>query len=378
MKINKIGYVILGAILYFIASNLFKDKIHAKTNNDPSLHIIESKPIHINESKPIRKTNNENYVNFELAADISIKSVVHIKSKFLKNEIFRYYDPFYGNRYFNHPQEKSGSGSGVIISSDGYIITNRHVINEAKEIEVVLNDKRTYIGEIIGEDQSTDLALIKIKAKNLPSLKFANSDNINIGQWVLAVGNPFNLNSTVTAGIISAKSRKINILNDGGIEAFIQTDAAINPGNSGGALVNTNGELIGINTAIQSNTGSYTGYGFAIPSNMVQKIFQDLKVHGVVKRAYIGIHITDITNDIKKHLQIDNLSGVLISKVLKESAAEKAGIRDHDIILNINGKDVNSTSEIHEQIIQFSPGDEIICTIKRDNKIQKMTIYLQS
>ena len=378
MKINKIGYVILGAILYFIASNLFKDKIHAKTNNDPSLHIIESKPIHINESKPIRKTNNENYLNFELAADISIKSVVHIKSKFLKNEIFRYYDPFYGNRYFNHPQEKSGSGSGVIISSDGYIITNRHVINEAKEIEVVLNDKRTYIGEIIGEDQSTDLALIKIKAKNLPSLKFANSDNINIGQWVLAVGNPFNLNSTVTAGIISAKSRKINILNDGGIEAFIQTDAAINPGNSGGALVNTNGELIGINTAIQSNTGSYTGYGFAIPSNMVQKIFQDLKVHGVVKRAYIGIHITDITNDIKKHLQIDNLSGVLISKVLKESAAEKAGIRDHDIILNINGKDVNSTSEIHEQIIQFSPGDEIICTIKRDNKIQKMTIYLQS
>lgn len=378
MKINKIGYVILGAILYFIANNIFKDKIHAKTNNDPSLHIIESKPIHINESKPIRKTNNENYLNFELAADISIKSVVHIKSKFLKNEIFRYYDPFYGNRYFNHPQEKSGSGSGVIISSDGYIITNRHVINEAKEIEVVLNDKRTYIGEIIGEDQSTDLALIKIKAKNLPSLKFANSDNINIGQWVLAVGNPFNLNSTVTAGIISAKSRKINILNDGGIEAFIQTDAAINPGNSGGALVNTNGELIGINTAIQSNTGSYTGYGFAIPSNMVQKIFQDLKVHGVVKRAYIGIHITDITNDIKKHLQIDNLSGVLISKVLKGSAAEKAGIRDHDIILNINGKDVNSTSEIHEQIIQFSPGDEIICTIKRDNKIQKMTIYLQS
>ena len=378
MKINKIGYVILGAILYFVANNIFKDKIHAKTNNDPSLHIIESNPIHINESKPIRKTNNENYLNFELAADISIKSVVHIKSKFLKNEIFRYYDPFYGNRYFNHPQEKSGSGSGVIISSDGYIITNRHVINEAKEIEVVLNDKRTYIGEIIGEDQSTDLALIKIKAKNLPSLKFANSDNINIGQWVLAVGNPFNLNSTVTAGIISAKSRKINILNDGGIEAFIQTDAAINPGNSGGALVNTNGELIGINTAIQSNTGSYTGYGFAIPSNMVQKIFQDLKVHGVVKRAYIGIHITDITNDIKKHLQIDNLSGVLISKVLKESAAEKAGIRDHDIILNINGKDVNSTSEIHEQIIQFSPGDEIICTIKRDNKIQKMTIYLQS
>ncbi len=355
MKINKIGYVILGAILYFIANNIFKDKIHAKTN-DPSLHIIESKPIH--------KNNNENYLNFELAADISIKSVVHIKSKFLKNEIFRYYDPFYGNRYFNHPQEKSGSGSGVIISSDGYIITNRHVINEAKEIEVILNDKRTYIGEIIGEDQSTDLALLKIKAENLPSLKFANSDKINIGQWVLAVGNPFNLNSTVTAGIISAKSRKINILNDGGIEAFIQTDAAINPGNSGGALVNTNGELIGINTAIQSNTGSYTGYGFAIPSNMVQKIFQDLKVHGVVKRAYIGIHITDITNDIKKHLQIDNLSGVLISKVLKKSAAEKAGIRDHDIILNINGKDVNSTSEIHEQIIQFSPGDEIICTIK--------------
>ena len=275
-------------------------------------------------------------------------------------------------------QKNIASGSGVIISDDGYIVTNRHVINNAEEIEVVLFDKRTYNAIILGEDPESDLALLKINEKKLPFLEFDNSNNIKVGEWVLAVGNPYNLNSTVTAGIISAKSRQINILNDGGIEAFIQTDAAINSGNSGGALVNTNGKLVGINTAIQSKTGSFSGYGFAIPSNMVQKIINDLKEFGEVKRAYIGIHITDINTQIQKKLNLDGLNGVLISKVLEKSAAERAGIKDFDVILEINGIKVNSTSELHEIIIQYNPGDEINCMIKSKDDIKEVILSLQS
>ena len=328
------------------------------------------------------KTNSEiennNIPNFIESSEKAVKSVVHIKSKYTSNEIYRYYDPFYGKRFFNQPKENIASGSGVIISEDGYIITNRHVINNAEEIEVVLNDKRTYSAEILGEDANSDIALLKINEKKLPFMKFDNSNNLRVGEWVLAVGNPYNLNSTVTAGIISAKSRKINILNDGGIESFIQTDAAINSGNSGGALVNIHGNLIGINTAIQSPTGSFSGYGFAIPSNMVQKIVKDLKKYGEVRRAYIGIHITDINTQIQKELSLNSLKGVLISKVLENSAAEKAGIESLDVILEINGIEVNSTSELHELVIQFNPGEEINCTIQRKEKIETVTLSLQS
>ena len=321
---------------------------------------------------------NSNVPNLIDASERAVKSVVHIKSKYLSNEIYGYYDPFYGKRFFNQPKENIASGSGVIISKDGYIITNRHVINNAEEIEVVLNDKRIFNAKILGEDPNSDLALLKIESKNLPFMKFDDSNNLRVGEWVLAIGNPYNLNSTVTAGIISAKSRKINILNDGGIESFIQTDAAINSGNSGGALVNTIGNLIGINTAIQSKTGSFSGYGFAIPSNMAEKIVNDLKKYGEVRRAYIGIHITDINMQIQKQLKLNGLQGVLISKVLKNSAAEISGIQDLDVILEINGMSVNSTTELHELIIQFNPGDEINCTIQRKDKIKKITISLQS
>ena len=252
------------------------------------------------------------------------------------------------------------------------------MINNAEEIEVVLNDKRTYSAKILGDDSNSDLALLKIEENKLPFLKFDNSNHLKVGEWVLAVGNPYNLNSTVTAGIISAKSRKINILNDGGIESFIQTDAAINSGNSGGALVNIDGNLIGINTAIQSKTGSFSGYGFAIPSNMAEKIINDLKVYGEVRRAYIGIHITDINMQVKEELKLNGLEGVLISKVLENSAAELAGIKNLDVILEINGIKVNSTSELHELIIQFNPGDEINCTIKREDQIETITLSLKS
>ncbi len=364
MKKYKIILLIsLGVCLSFFVQNLLTEKVHANDTEQ--------------DTKKEDKNKN-NIPNFIDAAEEAIQAVVHIKSKYISNEVYQYYDPFYGQRYYQQPRENIASGSGVIISEDGYIITNRHVINNAEEIEVVLNDKRTYNAQILGEDPSSDLALLKIKENNLNFLEFDNSNNLKIGEWVLAIGNPYNLNSTVTAGIISAKSRKINILNDGGIEAFIQTDAAINSGNSGGALVNTRGKLIGINTAIQSQTGSFSGYGFAIPSNMVKKIIDDLRQYGEVKRAYIGIYIADINTQIQNQLGLNNLNGVLISKVLENSAAEQSGIKNLDVILEVNGIKVNSTSELHELIIQFNPGDEIECKIQRENQIKDITIKLQS
>ena len=355
-------YVLLGAYLSFFLQNMLSKKTFASDFNNNKNHKVEE----------------NNRPNFIKASEHAIQAVVHIKSKYISNEIYGYYDPFYGKRFFNQPKESIASGSGVIISEDGFIITNKHVINNTEEIEVVLNDKRTYSAKILGEDSNSDLALLKIDENKLPFLEFDNSNNLKVGEWVLAVGNPYNLNSTVTAGIISAKSRKINILNDGGIESFIQTDAAINSGNSGGALVNTNGNLIGINTAIQSKTGSFSGYGFAIPSNMVEKIINDLKLYGEVRRAYIGIHITDINMQVQKELKLSGLEGVLISKVLENSPAELAGINDLDVILEINGIKVNSTSELHELIIQFNPGDEINCTIQREEQIEIVTLSLKS
>ena len=361
-KYKIISFILLGITISFFLQDLLPKKSFASNVNEHEIYTPKE------DSLP----------NFIKASERAIQAVVHIKSKYVSNEVYGYYDPFYGRRYFNQPMENIASGSGVIISDDGYIITNSHVINNAKEIEVVLNDKRTYTAKILGEDPNSDLALLKIEEKKLPFLKFDNSNNLKVGEWVLAVGNPYNLNSTVTAGIISAKSRKINILNNGGIESFIQTDAAINSGNSGGALVNTSGKLIGINTAIQSKTGSFTGYGFAIPSNMAEKIINYLKNYGEVQRAYIGIHIADINTQVQKQLKLKGLKGVLVSKVLNNSAAEIAGIKDLDIILEINGIKVNSTSELHELIIQFNPGDEIKCTIQRDEKIEIFSISLKS
>ena len=361
-KYKVLFYVLLGVCLSFYLQDILSKKTFASDFNENKNYKVEG----------------NNRPNFIKASEHAIQAVVHIKSKYISNEIYGYYDPFYGKRFFNQPKENIASGSGVIISEDGYIITNRHVINNSEEIEVVLNDKRTYSAKILGEDPNSDLALLKIEENRLSFLKFDNSNHLRVGEWVLAVGNPYNLNSTVTAGIISAKSRKINILNDGGIESFIQTDAAINSGNSGGALVNIDGNLIGINTAIQSKTGSFSGYGFAIPSNMAEKIINDLKVYGEVRRAYIGIHITDINMQVKEDLKLNGLEGVLISKVLENSAASLAGIKDLDVILEINGIKVNSTSELHELIIQFNPGDKINCTIQREDLIETVTLSLKS
>jgi serine protease Do len=356
-------------LIIFISGLFYFNTNHTNANNQkPELAKI---------------TKPEKITNFVYAAEQSLDAVVHIKSKIVENNIYRYYDPlsefFSGNgyKYFNQPRQKTASGSGVIISNDGYIVTNNHVINDATEIEVVLNDKTVYEAEILGVDPTTDLALLKINTENIHSINFANSDDIKVGEWVIAVGNPFNLNSTVTAGIISAKGRAINLLqNRNSIESFIQTDAAINPGNSGGALVNIEGNLIGINTAIHSNTGSYTGYGFAIPSNMVKKIITDLKEYGEVKRAFIGIQITEINPDISKRLNLKNNKGVLITKVFEEGAAYKSGIKIHDVIISIENKEINSVADLQEQISNYSPGEIIKCTIKRKNNIKSFQLDL--
>jgi S1-C subfamily serine protease len=241
------------------------------------------------------------------------------------------------------PRIVQGSGSGVIISPDGYIVTNNHVIDRAKEVKVVLNSNKEYIAKVVGVDPTTDLAILKIEGENLPTLAFANSDEVRLGEWVLAVGNPFNLNSTVTAGIISAKGRSINIIdNQSAIEAFIQTDAVVNPGNSGGALINTRGDLIGINTAISTRTGSYEGYSFAVPANIVRKVVDDLTKYGVVQRAYLGVNIADISPELAKEMSISETQGVYISDVTEGGAAADAGSMVLDTARHLNEQDYST------------------------------------
>ncbi len=316
------------------------------------------------------------------AAENSVHAVVHImvtqKGQYYSGNPF--FDYFFGDRGQRQDAPiRQGSGSGVIISPDGYIVTNNHVIDDADEISVTLNDKRKFEAKLIGKDPSTDLALLKIDSNDLPTLRFGNSDNLKLGEWVLAVGNPFNLTSTVTAGIVSAKSRNIGINPDQmSIEAFIQTDAAVNPGNSGGALVNTQGELVGINTAIASMTGSYTGYSFAIPASIVQKVVADLKEYGQVQRALLGVSIQEVNADVAKKNNLDKIEGVFVASVTPEGAAQKAGIQANDIILSINGVNVNSPSELQEQVGKHRPGDNITVEIKRDGKRKQYNVTLRN
>ena len=259
--------------------------------------------------------------DFSDAAEQAVHSVVHVKTSVEQGYTMSPFNPFhdfffgFGERQMPEmtPRIVQGSGSGVIISEDGYIVTNNHVVDKAKEVKVSLNDGREFTAEVIGTDPTTDLAVLKIDAKRLPALPFGNSDEVKLGEWVLAVGNPFNLTSTVTAGIISAKGRSINIIdNQSAIEAFIQTDAAVNPGNSGGALINTSGELIGINTAISTRSGSYEGYSFAVPANIARKVVDDMLRFGVVQRAYLGVNIADVTPELAKEMGLEANQGVYI------------------------------------------------------------------
>ena len=277
------------------------------------------------------------------------------------------------------PQE--ASGSGVILTPDGYIATNNHVIENSSKIEVILNDKRTYVAELVGHDPETDLALLKIEESDLPFLLFGNSDDVQVGEWVIAVGNPFNLTSTVTAGIVSAKGRNINLLRQNteyAIENFIQTDAAVNPGNSGGALVNVKGELVGLNTAIASQTGSYAGYSFAVPVNIVRKILDDIKKYGEVKRAILGVKIQDLTSELAENEGIKEIKGVFVPDVVEGSAANKAGIKKGDVILKINQVEVNSSSQLQEQVSKYYPGQKVLLLISRNNSNKEIEVTLRS
>ncbi|GAT63490.1 Do family serine endopeptidase [Paludibacter jiangxiensis] len=324
-----------------------------------------------------------------VAAENSVNAVVHIKVETKQRTMMRGDmddDPFFnfffgpnggGSQRQLEPQK--ASGSGVIISTDGYIVTNNHVVSEADNIQVVLNDKRTFTATVIGTDPNTDIALLKIEAKDLPTLVFGNSDDLKLGEWVLAIGNPFNLTSTVTAGIVSAKARNINIISSKTpIESFIQTDAAINPGNSGGALVNTKGELIGINTAIASQTGSYAGYGFAVPVSIVSKVVADIKQYGAVQRALMGVQIRDIDDDFAKEKKIKVLDGVYVAEVNDLSAAKDAGIKEGDIITKINGVAVKSSAELQEQVGRHRPGDKIDVSFVREGKDKTVAVTLKN
>ena len=341
-------------------------------------------------------------VDLTYAAEKSLPTVVHILStKNSKEQTVEvqsdpfsdfFSDPFgfFGNpnkgnggrqkRSVRTPKQQ-GSGSGVIISADGYIVTNNHVVADADELTVTLNDTKEYSARIIGTDKTTDLALIKIEGKNFPAITIANSENIKVGEWVLAVGNPFNLTNTVTAGIVSAKGRS---LYQNGVESFIQTDAAINPGNSGGALVNTRGELIGINAMLYSQTGSFSGYGFAIPTSIMNKVVDDLKKYGTVQRAVIGIQGSDVKNyvdaqkDQGKDVDLGTMEGIYVAKVIEESAAEEAGLKEGDVITAIDGKEVNKMADLQECLAKKRPGDKVSISYLRNKKKATKTVTLKN
>jgi len=328
--------------------------------------------------------------DFAGVAEVATPAVVHIKTSvggmsserresgpmdpfdFFQNPGFR----------FENPGPRAGSGSGVILSDDGYIVTNNHVVEGASKVEVVLNDKRTYVAEIIGTDKNTDLALLRVGESGLPFMKLGNSSGVKVGNWVVAVGNPFNLESTVTLGIVSALGRNVDLIRSKGnkyaIENFIQTDAAINPGNSGGALVNSGGELIGINTAIASQTGSYAGYAFAIPVDLVKKVVNDLMKYGKVQRGLLGVSIQDINQQLADDEGFPDLKGVFVADVLDDGAAQKAGVKKGDVILKINDVDVNSSSRLQEEIGKSRPGEKVKITLRRKTSTQDLFAVLLS
>ncbi|HEY0177161.1 MAG TPA: Do family serine endopeptidase [Pedobacter sp.] len=347
-------------------------------------------------------------VDFVQAAAAVSPAVVHIKTTFTAQDASDSGSPmdmmeefFGGGRSRRSRSPRAASGSGVILTPDGYIVTNNHVVENAEKIQVILSDRRKVEAKVIGRDANTDLALIKVDATDLPVVKMGNSDNVQVGEWVLAVGFPLDLQTTVTAGIVSAKSRQIGILGreqqqpteeeyreyqrtgkytpktNSAIESYIQTDAAINPGNSGGALVNANGELVGINSAIASQTGTNEGYGFAIPVNLAKKILEDFKKYGSVKRGYVGVTFQELNADVAEDLKIDDISGLYVNDVLPNGGGAAAGIRKGDIIKKVEGKEVFSSPDLQEKIGRMSPGDKVQLTISRDGKEQNVSVTLK-
>lgn len=339
--------------------------------------VYEKSPVGQFQNVPVNYTTTTNLasgaVDFTTAADMTLKSVVHVKNKTIYTTRNPLEEIFYGrSRSREHVQ--IGIGSGVIISSDGYIITNNHVIKDASEIEITLNNKKTYIAELIGTDETNDIALIKVDATDLPYVVFGDSDEIKVGEWVLAVGNPYNLTATVTAGIVSAKGR--DLLGNGQIDSYIQTDAVVNSGNSGGALVNVRGELVGINTMITSTTGSYIGYSFAVPSNIAKKVIEDIMEYGNVQRAFIGINYQELNGKNHNDFNVNNTEGVIITNVLPKSGAADAGIIKNDIIVKANNVSISTFADLKGFLKAHRPNDIIDFVIIRNGKEEIIPVKL--
>jgi serine protease Do len=406
MNMKNFGLTILTAFLGG-AMAIGTYKVFEKKDDGMSFEDRQKVYFTSNHQAPIMSSSGE--LDFTQAAAAVTPAVVYIRTTYSaqqssggQDQMEQLFGDMFGQRV--RPQNQGpqrASGSGVIISTDGYIVTNNHVVEKADKIEVTTNDKRTFQAKVIGTDPNTDLALIKVTATNLPIVKLGNSDDARVGEWVLAVGNPFNLTSTVTAGIISAKGRNIGIIgsenNDEsqgnpfaptrrqqgaptlnkGIESFIQTDAAINPGNSGGALVNTKGELIGINAAIASHTGSYEGYGFAIPVNLAKKVLNDLEKFGSVKRGYVGVSFSELNPDVAQQLGVSKTVGLYVNDLVAGGGAEEAGIKKGDIITKVEGNTVYESSDLQERVARLQPGDKIKVTVQRGSEEKTFNITLK-
>lgn len=398
---KKFGLLVLAAVLGS-ALTIGSVKIFEKKDvKSFKIEHVSDTPV-VGAAYTVNKEGEVVPLEFTDVAKKVMPAVVHIKSTQLQqvasvgsnsqgpfreypgDDIFRYFfGPGQEEQAPQHqqrsPEARVAAGSGVIINEDGYIVTNNHVIENADDIEVALNDNRVFKAKVIGTDPSTDLALIQIKEKNLPYVPLANSDKVEVGEWVLAVGNPFNLNSTVTAGIVSAKGRNINILQDrSAIESFIQTDAAINPGNSGGALVNLKGGLIGINTAIASPTGAYAGYGFAVPANIVSKVVEDLEKYGMVQRGYLGLVIRSVDGNLAKEKELDVTEGVYVDSIAASSAAGDAGVKVGDVIQEVNHVPVKTSAQLLEAIGSRRPGDKVALNIDRNGKNEEYNVILRN
>ena len=386
-KIRK--YISMLAIAF--AGGVFAVFLYSKTNvHNERIVASETAPIHLT-SQVVNGSPQAQLPDLTQAAEKSVRAVVHIEVKMHEQigegEDNQIYEFFFGpgrrgthpRGYKEQPQYKMGSGSGVIITSDGYIVTNNHVVDGAVDVQVILDDNRKFTAKVIGRDPNTDIALVKIDSKDLPTLVWGNSDALKLGEWVLAVGNPFNLTSTVTAGIVSAKSRSIGIM--GGqmpMESFIQTDAAVNPGNSGGALVDSRGDLVGINTAIASETGSYTGYSFAIPATIAKKVVEDLKKYGEVQRALLGVLVQTVNDSIAKTKKLVKTEGACVKSTSEDGAARKAGIKEGDVIVSINGNKVISSSQLQEQVGKYSPGNEVTVGYIRNGELKEVKVTLRN
>lgn len=390
---NVLGFVLVAAISSGVAVGTYSymDKKHALVNAGTN-HGFQQ-PLRLTSYNPVAAENTD----FTAAAESSIHGVVHIKATTeVKNQQRgggngQYIDPFelffgFGNGgSFQRPQAQPrvGSGSGVIISTDGYIITNNHVVDGATDLEITLNDNRKFKATLVGADEATDIALVKIDAKDLPVIPFGDSEKLKIGEWVLAVGNPFNLTSTVTAGIVSAKGRGIPMMRSNGsamkIESFIQTDAAVNPGNSGGALVNTDGELVGINTAIYSETGNFAGYSFAVPISIAGKVVADLKQFGAVQRAVLGVSILDMAGVPEEdRSKLKALEGAYIAEFADMSPAKDAGVEKGDVITHVNDTKIKNANELQEQISKYRPGDKVEVAVDRNGNKKKFNVELRN